>query len=237
MNKKVVLITGSAKGIGAEVAREFAKTGYQLILHYFTSVDRVIKLKEELELKYSTQVFLIQANLSNEIEINYMIKEIINKFSKIDVLVNNAALSMDCDVLEKTKEEFVKVLEVNLIAPFLLIKKLSTALAGGTVINISSTDADDTGSSINIDYCASKAGLNSLTKTLSLAYPNIRICAVAPNWVKTEAVLEMEPTYLESELKRIGQKNLIEPNIVAKKIIEIVEDTKIPSGSIERIEG
>lgn len=237
MNKKVVLITGSAKGIGAEVAREFAKTGYQLILHYFTSVDRVIKLKEELELKYSTQVFLIQANLSNEIEINYMIKEIINKFSKIDVLVNNAALSMDCDVLEKTKEEFVKVLEVNLIAPFLLIKKLSTALAGGTVINISSTDADDTGSSINIDYCASKAGLNSLTKTLSLAYQNIRICAIAPNWVKTEAVLEMEPTYLESELKRIGQKNLIEPNIVAKKIIEIVEDTKIPSGSIERIEG
>ena len=237
MNKKVVLITGAAKGIGAEVAKEFAKNGYQLILHYFTSVDKVVKLKKELEIKYNTEVFLVKADLSIELEINNMIKEICNKFDRIDVLVNNAALSMDCDILEKTKEQFIKVLEVNLIAPFLLVKKLSTVLEGGTVINISSTDADDTGSSFSIDYCASKAGLNSLTKTLALAYPNIRICAVAPNWVKTEAILEMDPVYLENELKRIGQKELIEPSVVAKKIMEIVENKKIISGTIGRIEG
>ena len=226
-----------ALGIGAATANEFAKKNYDIILHYFTSKDSVIKLKNDLEKKYNTSVYLVQADLSKEEDILTLVTNIKLSYSKIDVLVNNAALSIDCDILEKSKNQFLKVLEVNLIAPFLLIKELSCLLQEGVVINISSTDADDTGSSLNIDYSASKAGLNSLTKTLSLAFSNIRICAVAPNWVKTEAVQEMDKEYLNSELKRIGQQYLISPEEVAQKIINIVENENYISGSIIKITG
>lgn len=236
MNKKVVMVTGAARGIGKSIAKVFASKNYDIILHYHTSKDEALALKESLEKEYNIQVFLVSCNLMNELEIEKLVEEVKLKYQKIDVLINNAALSMDCEMIEKTKEQFLKVLEVNLIAPFLLIKGLSSILIGGTVINISSTDADDTGSSLSIDYSASKAGLNSITKTLSLALPNIRICAIAPNWVKTEAVLEMDKEYLEKELKRVGQKELIEPIEVANKVLEVVENKEIISGSIVRID-
>ena len=88
-----------------------------------------------------------------------------------------------------------------------------------------------------MDYSVSKAGLNCLTKLLSDIYTNIRIYALAPNWVKTESILEMEPNFLQSELQRIGQKRLILPGEVASKIINIVKDESLSSGSIIRLDG
>ena len=237
MNKKVVMITGAARGIGAATALEFAKNGYDIVLHYNKSSEEAIALKTKLEKEYKTNVLLVQCDLADESEIKEMILKISNLYPHIDVLVNNAALSIDCDVAEKSKEQFLKVLEVNLIAPFLLIKYLSKNLANGIVVNISSTDADNTGNTFNIDYSASKAGLNSITKTLSLAYPDICICAVMPNWVNTEAIQEMNQEFLEDELKRVSQKRLIEPYEVAEKVMEIVLDNNKKSGSIIRIEG
>lgn len=237
MDKKVVFITGAAKGIGAALAHEFAKNNYDLILHYYTSEEKIYRLKEQLEKEYSSSIFLVKADLSNEYEINEMMNNITNKFLKIDVLINNASLSMDCDIQEKTKEEFMKVLAVNLVAPFLLIKNLSPYLKGGTVINMSSTDADDTYNPISVDYCASKSGLNTLTKVCSDRFLDVRFFAVSPNWVKTEAVLEMNPSYLEEEMKRIGQERLIEPDYVALEVYNIVQNNEIKSGTIIRIEG
>lgn len=237
MNKKVVMITGAAKGIGAATALEFAKNNYDLILHYNKSKEEVECLKQRLETEYKVNVLLVRCDLTSELEITKMISKINNMYSHIDVLVNNAALSLDCYISNKTKEEFMKVLEVNLVAPFLLVKYLSNNLDKGVVINVSSTDADNTGNVYNIDYSASKAGLNSITRTLSIVYPNIRICGIMPNWVKTEAILEMEHNFLESELKRIGQKELIKPEEVAKKILNIVQDETYKTGSIIRLDG
>ena len=236
MKNKVLFITGAAKGIGAEVAELFAKFGYDILLHYNTSKEKAYVLKEKLEQCYHIQVTLLEGDLTNEMIRRDIISIIKENYEHIDVLVNNAALSLDCDILEKTKEEFLKVLEVNTVVPVLLVKELYELLEGGTVVNVSSTDSLDTGSPYNIDYCASKAGLNVVTKLLSDRFSNICFYAVAPNWVKTEAVLEMEPEYLESELKRIGQKELIEPKAVAEKICDIVGNKHIPSGSVVRID-
>ncbi|MEG2351590.1 MAG: SDR family oxidoreductase, partial [Bacilli bacterium] len=137
----------------------------------------------------------------------------------------------------KTKEEFMRVLEVNLVGTFLVCKYTSKYLDGGVIINVSSTDADDTYSEISMDYCASKAGVNSLTKTLSLALPNVRVISIMPPWVKTDSVMEMNPLYLEKELKRVNQKRLLEKEEVSNKILEIVLNRDIKSGSIVKIEG
>ena len=177
-----------------------------------------------------------QLDLSNEENINYMCEDIIEKYETIDVLVNNAALSLDNNFLDKTKEEFMKVLEVNLVGPFLLIQRLHSLLKDSKIINISSTDGINTYSKLSMDYSASKAGLINLTKSLALELENTKVYALCPNWVDTESIREMNPTYLEEEMNRVGQNKLINPKDVSCKVLEIIENN-IKSGSIIVMEG
>ena len=230
MEKKVILVTGGAKGIGKSIITEFSKRGYDVIINYNNSYNLALKLKEEVEKKYKINAYIIKADITNEEDIKNMFNFVIKKYKKINILVNNAALACDNYIEEKSKEEFMCVLETNVVGPFLLTKIFKDNV--DTIINISSTDSEDTYSDINIDYCASKAALNSLTKTTSLALPNIKIFALLLPWVNTESVREMNPIYLEKELKRTNQKELIEPSIVAQKIYEIIDSVK--TGSIIR---
>lgn len=234
---KIAFITGASKGIGKSLAVKFASSGYNLILHYNTSFDSAVKLKEELESNYGVIAYLVKADFNSYTDIDSMVLNIKEYTDKIDVLVNNASYSCDCDVEDKTGEQFNNVLNVNLVAPFLIVKGLSSIMNNGTIINISSTDADSTGSVYNIDYSASKAGINSMTKILSMKFPNIRFYVVSPNWVNTESIREMDKDYLLSELKRVGQNKLIEPDEVADVVFNLINDSSLTSGSIIRIEG
>ena len=155
----------------------------------------------------------------------------------IDVLVNNAGCALDNDIFSKTKDEFMKVLEVNLVGTFLVTKHALEKLNPKTIINISSTDSVDTYNDISIDYCASKAGINVMTKILSSKFTNIKVCAVLPNWTSTPSVDEMDPIFLSSELKRIGQKRLLSSDEVANKVYEVVINENIKTGSLVRIDG
>lgn len=228
--KKFALITGCAKGIGREISLELVRDGYNIIGTYNTSLDEVKKLREKIE-SIGLNFDCYKLDLSNEEEIDEFVSDIKSKYEKIDILINNAALSLDNSFELKTKKEFMKVLEVNLVAPFLLIQKLRNLLEGGIIINISSTDGINTYSKLSMDYSSSKAGLINLTKSLSLELENIKIYCLCPNWVDTESIREMDQEYLISELKRIGQKKLIKPESVAKKIINI-KDSNLKSGSI-----
>ena len=223
--KKIALITGVSKGLGSVLAKTLSKD-YDIIGTYNTDLDGVLKLKENIDLDY------YKLDLSNTEE---FIKTIKNKYNHIDLLINNAALSLDNEFTDKTKEEFMKVLEVNLVGPFTLIQGLHSIMDNGVIINIGSTDGIDTYSSINIDYSASKAGLINLTKSLSLVLSNIRIYCICPNWMNTETIQGMNPDYLKSEMNRIGQKELIDPNTIALKVIDLVDGNE-KSGSIIVVE-
>lgn len=233
-SKKVVLVTGSSNGIGKSTVIEFAKAGYDVVINYNTDKESALELQKNIH-NYGGKSLVIKCDVSNESEVKNMINTVINEFGKIDVLVNNAGIAIDNDIYDKSKEEFMHVLEVNLIGTFLVTKEATKHMDKGFIINISSTDGIDTYNELSMDYCASKAGIISLTKTLALRFPNINIYSIAPNWVKTKPVLEMDPTFLQNELKRIGQKELIEPEEVAKKILELVNNL-LPSGSIIRID-
>ena len=222
--RKIAIVTGCSKGIGKEIALELARDGYDIIGTYNTS--NIENLKNRIE-AIGIKFYSYKLDLLNEEEVFKFCKEINEKFKNIDVLVNNAALSLDCEFLNKNIEEFKDVLQVNLISPFLLIQNLN--IDNGVIINIASTDGINTYSKLNIDYSASKAALINMTKSLSLVL-NSRIYAICPNWVNTESIREMDQEYLNAELKRIGQKELIEPKAVAKKVIKIIE-SNIKSGS------
>ena len=230
--KKTVLITGSAKGIGKACIEKFASEGYNVVINYLTSEKQAIELKNAVENLYGVKALCIKADISNEDEVKNMISKVINVFGKIDVLINNANYEQDNNYLEKTKEEFLRVLEVNVVGTFLVTKYASKYMNKGTVINISSLDAVETYRELSMDYCASKAGINSLTQTFSLALPNIKFISIMLPWVKTESVDEMYSEYLEEELKRVGQERLIEPEEVAEKICGLLDDISIKSGDI-----
>ena len=233
--KKTALITGCAKGIGREIALDLARSGYNIIGTYNTSLKEINKLKNKVE-SIGVNFDSYKLDISNEENINEVCNQIIKKHEKIDVLVNNAALSLDNNFLDKTKEEFMKILEVNLVGPFLLIQKLYNLLDNSKIINIASTDGINTYSKLSMDYSASKAGLINLTKSLALELTNSKVYAICPNWVNTESVREANFDYIKEEMNRVGQKKLIEPKEVSNKLIEIIEND-IPSGSIIVMEG
>ena len=230
--KKTVLITGSAKGIGKACIEKFASKGYNVVINYLTSEKQAKELKNTVENLYRIKALCIKADISKEDEVKNMIAEVINTFGKIDVLINNANYEQDNNYLEKTKEEFLRVLEVNVVGTFLVTKYASKHMDNGTVINVSSLDATETYRELSMDYCASKAGINSLAQTFSLALPNLNFISIMLPWVKTESVEEMFEEYLENELKKAAQERLVETEEVAEKIYSLVDDRRVKSGDV-----
>lgn len=234
MDNKVVLVTGSSKGIGYDTIIEFAQHGYDVVINYNKDEKNALELQKNIH-NHGVKSLVIKADISNEEEVKNMISTVINEFGHIDVLVNNAGIAMDNDIFDKSRDEFLRVLEVNLLGTFLVTKETVKHMEKGTIINVSSTDGIDTYNPLSMDYCASKAGIISLTKTLALRFPNLNVYAIAPNWVKTPSVLEMDPAYLLNELKRVGQKELIEPYTVALEIYNLTKNI-FPSGTVIRLD-
>lgn len=230
MSKKV-LITGASRGLGKVMAETFASNGYDVILNY--NKTDISEYVDYLKDKYNVGVYYFKADVSLEFDVMRMAKYIKCNIGDIDVLINNAAIAKDNNFLEKSIDEFMDVVKTNLGGTFLLCKYASYIMNKGLIINISSTDSINTYSPISMDYCASKAGVNNLCKTFSMAYDNIKVMGLLLPWINTESVLEMNQNYLDSELKRIGQNKLLDKLEVANKIYELANQNEgFASGSI-----
>ncbi len=232
------LITGASIGIGHDIALKLASMNYNLLLTYNTNFKLCKNLQNEIINKYHVKCLIVKCDLRRDKDILNVINKFQEYFGNIDVLINNASISHDNLIEDKERKEFLDVINVNLIGTFMMCKYSKDYInKEGIIINISSTDGIDTYSLYNIDYSVSKAGIIHLTKCLSLILSDIRVISVAPNWVDTVSTREMNKDYLDNELKRIGQKKLIKISTVVDKIVHIIVDKKIKSGSIIRIEG
>lgn len=219
----LALVTGSASDIGKSISLLLAKNNYDLVLLYH---NKEIDYLDELN-KYNINVNTYKVDITNEEEI----KNTISLINNIDVLINVAAISKDNSIKDKTKDEFMKVLEVNLVGTFLMTKYSVTKMNKGTIINISSLDSTKTFNSYSTDYIASKAGVNTLSKTFSLEYKNIRFISLLFPWIKTNTVLEMNPEYLKEEMNKYNQNRLMETDEVGKVVLDTI-NSDIPTGSI-----
>ena len=217
--RKVALVTGCSSEIGREISLELARDGYDIIGTYNSNKKDAILLKEKIE-NIGVKLDCYKLDFTDNNSINEFIINIKNNYSKIDLLINNAGLSFDNEFDLKTKDEFMKVLEVNLIGPFMLVQAFKDLVC--IVINISSTDGINTYTKYNIDYSASKAGLINLSKSLALILEDKKIYVICPNWVNTESIRKMNKDYLDVEMNRIGQRKLIEPYMVAHKVIDLI---------------
>ena len=242
MDRKVVLVTGGSKGIGAATVEVFAQHDYNIVLNYAHDDESAKKVKEEIEFQYSVSVLPIKADVSNKEEVQKMVQTAIDTFGHIDVLVNNAGIAIDQTFEDKTELEFRKVLDVNLIGPFLMSKEVGMRMQEqgyGKIINVSSTNGIDTLYPESMDYDASKAGLISLTKNLATVFaPTIQVNAVAPGWVNTEMNKELDSNFIKEEAQKILLGRFAEPKEIASVIYLLTtEEASYINGTVIRIDG
>lgn len=241
MNKNA-LITGGTRGIGEAIAREFAKKGYNLIINYVNSKEKAEKLKNELEEKYNIKVLTSQADLADEKAIENMVDIAIKKFGIIDVLVNNAGIVIDKEFEDRTIEDWKQILNINLIAPFILTKLIGKEMVknkSGAIINISSTNGINTYYPTSVDYDASKSGLISLTydSAVELA-PYVRVNCIAPGWVNTEMNKELPEDFVKEETERILVKRFAEPEEIAKVATFLAsDDASFINSTVIKVDG
>lgn len=191
-----VLIIGGFSDIGLSFSKYYRDMGYNVIVGYhnnYIDIDGIDKYKCDVK----------DINSIEEI-----IKYVINKYGNIDILINMFAICRDNSFLDKTKEEFMDVLETNLVGTFLCCQIYSKYVSNGLIINMGSTDGIDTFSEYSIDYSASKAGIINISKNMS-NYINNRILCICPNWIDSDSTRSMDKEYLDNELKKIKQDRLI----------------------------
>lgn len=219
---KVAFITGGSRGIGKAISERFAKEGYNIVINFKENINRAEKLKIKLESKYNVEVMLVKADLSDENSIIQMVDKIIDKYKKIDVLVNNAGIVIDKEFDERTVKDWTATIKVNLIAPFLLTKLIGSKMfeeKSGTIINISSTNGINTYYPSSVDYDASKSGLISLTYDSAVQYaPYVRVNCVAPGWVNTEMNMDLEEDFVKDETAKILVRRFGEPKEIANVV-------------------
>lgn len=224
---KVVLVTGSSRGIGRSIAISFAKEGANVIINY-SGNDIDAELAYEIVSSYGNKCMKIKANVGRENDVKRMIDTIINEFGKIDILVNNAGIAIDSDFEDKTISDWQKILNTNVLGPFLTSKhagKYMFERKYGKIINISSTNGIDTIFPYSADYDASKAALINLTKNMAIQYaPYVNVNSVAPGWVDTAMNSNLPKSYLKEEKERILLKRFAEPEEISNVVLFLASD-------------
>ena len=241
--RKVVLVTGSARGIGAAIIRELAKCGYDCVINYHTSEKGALLLKQEVETKYNIKAITVKADISNEQEVNEMFDVIEKEFGTLSCLINNAAIDIPKIFESKRTQDFKRVMDVNVIGAYLVSRKASKYMLKnkwGRIINISSTNGINTYYPMCLEYDASKAALISLTHNLSIQFaPYITVNAIAPGCIGTEAELnDYDNEFIEEEVSKILLKRPGRPEEVSKLVKFLLsDDADYINNTVIRIDG
>ena len=239
--KQVVLVTGGSRGIGKEIALKYAENGYNVAINYISDKTDTVKLEKEFKEK-GAESLIAKADVSKAEEVEEFVKKVIEKFGRIDVLVNNAGITRDTLLIRMKEEDFDKVIEINLKGTFLVTKAVTPYMMkkrNGRIINLSSV-VGVTGNAGQCNYSASKAGIIGFTKSVAkeLASRNIRANAVAPGFIDTDmtSVLSDEikaNINVQIPMKRMG---------TAREIANVVyflgsEESSYITGQVINIDG
>lgn len=210
---KVAMITGASRGIGREIARNLAKQNIKVIANYNNSENKAIELQKELK-QEGIDVDIVKADVSKREEVKKLIDYTVNKYGKIDILINNAGISEYKLFIDETDEDWNKVINNNLYSAFVTTQEVIPNMIknkNGCIINISSVWGI-VGASMEVLYSVSKAGIDGLTKALAkeLGPSNIRVNSIAPGIIDTDMCKdfsEEEITQIKEEipLEKIGK--------------------------------
>ena len=236
---KIIIVTGASKGIGKEIAKKLAKKGNTIIANYNKSEKEIKELQKELE-KQNIKIDIFQADISKREETKKIVNYTIQKYGKIDVLINNAGISQIKEFTQITDQDWNNMINTNLNSVFYMTQEACLNMIHnkqGCIINISSIWGIP-GASCEVHYSVSKAGVDALTKSLAkeLGPSNIRINSIAPGIINTEMNSHLTPEELEELKEEIPLEKIGKTQDIERCIEWLIED-EYTTGQIISING
>ena len=237
MSEKLALVTGASRGIGKACAIELAKAGYDIAVNFAGNVDAANKTVEELK-ALGVQAEAFKFDVSNKEEAQKGVDAILEKFGRIDVLVNNAGITRDGLFMRMSAENWDAVINTNLSSAFYVsqpVVKVMMKQRSGAIVNMSSV-VGVSGNAGQANYSAAKAGLIGLTKTLAkeLGSRGTRVNAIAPGFINTDMTKDLDTSKFTDfiPLKRLG-----EPEDIAKAVKFLAVDADYVTGQVLEVDG
>lgn len=237
---RVVVITGAARGIGAEIAREFSNKGATIVISDINQ-DNLNNTYAELS-KSNSNVLAIKTDISKLKEAQHLIEKTLESYDKVDVLVNNAGITRDNLLMRMNEDEWDQVIDINLKGTFNCIKAVTRAMVKqkyGKIINISSV-VGLMGNAGQSNYSASKAGIIGLTKSVAreLASRNITCNAIAPGFIETRMTANLDEKVIDNLKSQIPLGRLGSVTDVAKLVCFLAsEDASYITGQVINVDG
>ena len=241
LSGKVALVTGASRGIGAVVAARLAEAGARVGVNYHASSDAATVVVDSIK-KAGGEALLVGGDVSQEDKAEAVIKNLVEHFGGIDILINNAGINKDQLLIRMKPEDFDSVMNVNLRGAFLCTRYAMTHLIrqrSGRVINMSSV-VGLSGNPGQANYAAAKAGLVGLTKAVAreVASRNVTVNALAPGYITTAMVDELPEETQAKILERIPMGRFGTPEDVAEAVVFLCSDgASYITGQVLTIDG
>jgi acetoacetyl-CoA reductase len=238
---RVALVTGGTRGIGAAITQCLVESGASVAAGYSRGKENAERFVKQLG-SNGSRVSIHQGRVDDADDCNRVVKEAMERFGRIDYLVNNAGITVDKTVRKMTVEDWRQVLDVNLSGAFQMTKALLEHMierGSGRIVNISSV-IGETGNVGQANYAASKAGLFGFSKSLALemAQRGITVNCVAPGFIETEMVSAIPQPVLAKVVEKIPQRRLGRPEEVARVVRFLLEDeSSYITGAVYSING
>ncbi len=239
-SSKVILITGGAKRVGAAITRELHRQHAQVMIHYHTSADEARALATELNALRADSAALVQADLLNTAELPKLIEATLQRFGRLDALINNASAYYPTELGHIDEQQWQELMGSNLKAPLFLSQAAAPALidSQGCIVNITDMHIERPKKHYII-YSIAKAGLATLTKSLAQELsPQVRVNAVAPGPVLwPDENLEFDAAYRQQVIEQTLLKRSGEPADIAKAVKFLIYDAPFVTGHVLAVDG
>jgi 3-oxoacyl-[acyl-carrier protein] reductase len=239
LESQTALVTGASRGIGKAIAILLAKEGAEVIINYSSSLENANKVVSEIN-SFGGKAYPLQADISNENSVNELVKTVLEKNNKIDVLVNNAGITKDGLLMRMKTDDWQKVLDLNLSGVFYCTRAVSRQMLKqrtGRIMNITSV-AGLMGNPVQANYSAAKAGVVGLTQSAAKEFASrgITVNAVAPGFISTDMTKDLNS---ESILSAIPLGRFGNPEDVAGAVRFLAADPSASyiTGQVIQVDG
>jgi len=239
---KVAIVTGASRGIGGAIARRFAREGAKVVINYNRSRSQAAKLLKEIQADGGEAV-IVKADVSVPADVKRLVKRAVEAYGRVDILVNNAGVHYERTFLDAADDTWDRTIDTNLKGAYLCSREVAPmmlAQKGGKIINISSNSGAYHPSAMRlVEYTASKAGMNGLTKALALKLgPYVTVNAILPGRIVTDMTSGASPEEVEAVIEETPLKRLGLPDEVANAAVYLASDeADFVTGELHMVSG